>query len=79
MKPRTAVLTSVTLFCANLCLADTVVVTADLMVDVVADRSVARPQITITDGRITAVSSQDAPARQEHAVSTFRGRLGFPD
>jgi imidazolonepropionase-like amidohydrolase len=39
-----------------------VVVTADRMIDVVAGRSVVRPQITITDGRITAVSSQDAPA-----------------
>lgn len=62
MKPRTAVLTAVTLLCANLSLADTVVVTADRMVDVVAGRTVVRPQITITDGRITAVSSQDAPA-----------------
>jgi imidazolonepropionase-like amidohydrolase len=62
MKPRIAALTVVTLFCASLSLADTVVVTADRMVDVVAGRTVARPQITITDGRITAVSSQDAPA-----------------
>jgi imidazolonepropionase-like amidohydrolase len=62
MKPRTAVLTAVTLFCANLSLAETVIVTADRMVDVVAGRTAVRPQITITDGRITAVSSQDAPA-----------------
>src|SRR6266850_6578970 len=62
MKPRTTVLTAVTLFFANLSMADTVVVTADHMVDVVAGRSVVRPQITITDGRITAVASQDAPA-----------------
>ena len=41
--------------------ADTVVVTADRMIDVVSGRSVARPQITITDGRITAVATQDAP------------------
>jgi imidazolonepropionase-like amidohydrolase len=62
MKPWTAALTAGTLFCANHVLADTVVVTADRMIDVLAGRSVARPQITITDGRITAVSSQDAPA-----------------
>jgi imidazolonepropionase-like amidohydrolase len=43
-------------------MADTVVVTAERMVDVLAGRTVVRPQITITDGRITAVSSQDAPA-----------------
>jgi imidazolonepropionase-like amidohydrolase len=43
-------------------MADTVVVTADRMVDVLAGRTVVRPQITITDGRITAVSNQDARA-----------------
>ena len=46
-------------FLANSSLADTVVVTADRMVDVLAGRTVARPQVTITDGRITAVSVQD--------------------
>lgn len=40
--------------------ADTVVVTADRMVDVLAGRAVARPQITITDGRIVAVEAQGA-------------------
>jgi imidazolonepropionase-like amidohydrolase len=50
------------LWLANAALADTVVVTADRMVDVVAGRVVARPQVTVTDGRITAVSSQDDPA-----------------
>ncbi|HEY4975666.1 MAG TPA: hypothetical protein VII41_18790, partial [Steroidobacteraceae bacterium] len=38
--------------------ADTVVVTADHMVDVLAGRVVERPQITITDGRISAVDTQ---------------------
>ena len=38
--------------------ADTVVVTADRMIDVIAGRSVERPQITITDGRIAAVGTQ---------------------
>lgn len=42
--------------------ADTVVVTADHMVDVIAGRTVDRPLITITDGRITAVGTQDSPA-----------------
>jgi len=37
--------------------ADTVVVTADRMVDVLAGRVVDHPQITITDGRISAVGS----------------------
>ncbi len=42
--------------------ADTVVVTADRMVDVLAGRVVANPQITITDGRIVAVGSKGAAA-----------------
>ncbi len=40
--------------------ADTVVVTADRMIDVLAGRIVDRPVITITDGRITAVGTQAA-------------------
>jgi hypothetical protein len=40
--------------------ADTVVVTADRMVDVLAGRVVDHPQITITDGRISAVGSPGA-------------------
>ncbi len=40
--------------------ADTVVVTADRMIDVLASRVVDRPQITITDGRITAIAAQGA-------------------
>ena len=40
--------------------ADTVVVSADRMIDVIAGRVVDRPQITIVDGRITAVANQDA-------------------
>jgi len=41
---------------------DTVVVTADRMVDVLAGRVLERPQITIIDGRISAVATQGAPA-----------------
>jgi imidazolonepropionase-like amidohydrolase len=40
--------------------ADTVVVTADKMIDVLAGRVVDHPQITITDGRIAAVAPQGA-------------------
>src|SRR3984957_11247501 len=46
---------------ATSCYADTVVVTADHMVDVLAGRIVERPQITITDGRISNVATQGAP------------------
>jgi imidazolonepropionase-like amidohydrolase len=41
--------------------AETVVVTADRMIDVLAGRTVPRPQITITDGRIVAVETQGSP------------------
>jgi imidazolonepropionase-like amidohydrolase len=40
--------------------ADTVVVTADRMIDVLAGRIVDHPQITIVDGRITAVATHDS-------------------
>ena len=39
--------------------ADTVVITADHMIDVVAGRTVDRPSITVVDGRITAVGTQN--------------------
>jgi imidazolonepropionase-like amidohydrolase len=42
--------------------AETVVVTAARMVDVVAGRVVADPEIIITDGRISAIGTRGAPA-----------------
>ena len=41
--------------------AETVVVTADRMVDVLAGRAVARPVVVITDGRISAVGTAAQP------------------
>jgi len=72
MKLWIAMLTAGALFCANRAPADTVVVTADRMVDVVAGRTLMRPQVTITDGRITAVSTQDA------AVAPDARRIDLP-
>jgi imidazolonepropionase-like amidohydrolase len=46
------------LMCASTAQAETVVVTADRMVDVLAGRVVERPQVVITDGRISAVGRQ---------------------
>jgi imidazolonepropionase-like amidohydrolase len=46
---------------AATCHADTVVVTADRMLDVIAGRMIEHPQVTITDGRITSVGVQGAP------------------
>jgi imidazolonepropionase-like amidohydrolase len=41
--------------------AGVVVVTADRMVDVLGSRVVERPQLTVTDGRITAIGAQGDP------------------
>src|ERR1700678_2096552 len=60
MKSYKPALLALSLFAAT-AYADTVVVTADHMVDVLAGRIVDRPQITITDGRISSVASQGAP------------------
>lgn len=51
---------SISLFSASCAMADTVVVTADRMLDVLTGRMVERPQITITDGRIASVTNQSA-------------------
>jgi imidazolonepropionase-like amidohydrolase len=61
MKNYTTVWVALTLFTATATHADTVVITADRMLDVIAGRVVEHPQITITDGRITSVASQGAP------------------
>src|ERR1700722_14366110 len=42
--------------------ADTVVVTADRRINVLAGRVVDHPQVTIVDGRITAVAAQNSAA-----------------
>jgi hypothetical protein len=61
MKTFAALLTAFSLLTATRAHADTVVVTADRMLDVIAGRIVERPQITITDGRISAVAAQGSP------------------
>jgi imidazolonepropionase-like amidohydrolase len=52
--------------------ADTVVVTADKMIDVLAGRVVDHPQVTIVDGRISAVGPQSA------AVPAGSRRIDLP-
>ncbi len=61
MRHLIAILAAGALIAALPANADTVVVTADRMVDVLAGRTLERPQITIIDGRIAAVLTQDAP------------------
>jgi imidazolonepropionase-like amidohydrolase len=55
-------LAALILFDTSAVRADTVVVTADRMVDVLTGRFVDHPQITITDGRITALGGTPPPA-----------------
>jgi len=46
-------------------LADTVVVTADHMIDVVTGRTIDSPQITIRDGRIESIGTRGTPVAKE--------------
>src|SRR5437868_802542 len=57
MRPlKSLPILSLLLLAATSAQADTVVVTADRTVDVIAGRVVEHPQITIVDGRISAVA-----------------------
>jgi imidazolonepropionase-like amidohydrolase len=58
--------------------ADTVVVTADRMVDVLASRIVERPQVTITDGRIVAIATQGAPVPADARRVDLAGKTLLP-
>jgi imidazolonepropionase-like amidohydrolase len=57
-------LTALMFFAATPAHSDTLVISADRMVDVITGRIVLQPQITISDGRIAAVATQgaDVPA-----------------
>jgi len=61
MKKFLTVVLALQLITATCAYADTVVVSADRMLDVLTGRIVERPQITITDGRIASVAAQGAP------------------
>jgi imidazolonepropionase-like amidohydrolase len=65
MKNHSAVLIALALLATPSAYADTVVVTADRMLDVIAGRVVERPQVTIKDGRITSVTSQATPVADD--------------
>jgi imidazolonepropionase-like amidohydrolase len=67
-----ALLMASILLAASSAHSDTVIVTADRMVDVLAGRVIERPQITITDGRISAVATQGA------AIVPSARRLDLP-
>jgi imidazolonepropionase-like amidohydrolase len=58
--------------------ADTVVVTADRMIDVLAGRVVDHPQITIVDGRITAVATRGSAAPAGARLVDLEGMTLLP-
>ncbi|HEX8444227.1 MAG TPA: amidohydrolase family protein [Allosphingosinicella sp.] len=58
--------------------AETVVVTADRMIDVLAGRAVDRPQVVITDGRIAAVGRQGDAAPQGAKRIELPGKTLLP-
>ena len=58
--------------------ADTVVVTADRLLDVVASRMVERPQVVIVDGRIAAVGRIGEPAPAASRRVELRGVTLLP-
>ena len=60
-KAWRAIVAALALAGASAAGADTVVVTADRLVDPVAGRTVDRPQVTVTDGRIVAVGHRGDP------------------
>ena len=56
--------------------ADTVVVTADRMIDVVAGRVIEHPRITITDGRIMEPQRELVPALPRPPRNKPDGNIG---
>ena len=72
MKALQRLVACVALAGATAASADTVVVTADRMVDTLAGRLVERPQVTVTDGRIVAVG------RRGDAVPAGARRIDLP-
>jgi imidazolonepropionase-like amidohydrolase len=66
------------LVCATAAQAETVVVTADRMVDVLAGRVVERPQVVITDGRISAVGRQGDAAPPNARRIDLAGKTLLP-
>jgi imidazolonepropionase-like amidohydrolase len=77
MKPSVALFLLSNLLAVS-CYADTVVVTADRMLDVLAGRMVEHPQITITDGRITSVTAQGAPVADGARRIDLAGKTLLP-
>lgn len=64
--------------CSTAALADTVVLTADAMVDVTRGTLIDEPVIVIVDGVITRVSTGDAPAIEDAQYIDLPGKTILP-
>ena len=73
-----SLLSAFLLFFSTAAFSETVVVTADRMIDVIAGRVVDRPQITIKDGRISDVATQGAPAAAGARIVKLPGMTLLP-
>ncbi len=79
MKLRTFALAAATAFLASTpANADTIILTADAMVDVERGTVVANPVITIEDGTITAVDSGEAPVVEDADYVRLDGKTILP-
>jgi imidazolonepropionase-like amidohydrolase len=58
--------------------AKTTYITADRMVDVLTGKTVEKPLITVTDGRITAIGKQGAALPKDADVTDFAGKTLLP-
>ena len=75
---RAAVAVSMVFAGITTSVADTVIVSADRMVDVLTGRMVERPQVTITDGRIVAVGTQGAAIAEGARRIDLKGATLLP-
>ena len=78
MTFRSIALAASALLASTAAYADTVILTADAMVDVERGRLVADPVITIEDGVITAVGSGEAPVVEDADYVRLEGKTILP-
>ncbi len=78
MKLRTLALAATALFASTAAQADTVILTADAMVDVESGRLVADPVVRIEDGTIISVTTGEAPQVEDAKYVDLAGKTILP-
>ncbi len=78
MKLRTLALATTALFVSTAASADTIILTADAMVDVESGRLVSDPVVMIEDGVITSVSSGEAQTVEDADYVRLDGKTILP-